>query len=280
MSICKDESIHYLYRYGYNPIRLPSEAVDTYYILFRKDKRTVEAIGTLEHFIVDPRPDKFPLVHRDIPAALIEGVYSSKHEIDFGLSILNNILSALSGAGINLGVKYQNAHKIQFQYRNVLLNQVYRAPLAEYVRTVKPKLDHPFIDYFDEEEEAFIIVEIARSNSFVVEAFNEKGRGLDLEVEGIQDAIGGSINVGTAKNSQSKIVYEGDRHVSFAFKAIPFWVDKKASPAHIRLSPFDSPVVLRTINSPISEKPRLSMPKEVLINTSEEKPLIRIKKRF
>lgn len=279
MSICQDASIRYLYDLGYNPIKLPSEAVDTYYILFRKSKRTVEAIGTLEHFIVEPNLDEFPLVHRDIPAALIEGIYSIKHELGLGLSILNNLLSALAGAGIDLSTKYQNVQKIQFQYKNVLLNQVYRAPLAEYVQTVQPKSDHPFSDYFDEEGEAFIIVDIARSNSFVVEAFDERGASLNLEVEGIRDAIGGKIDVGTAKNSQSKIVYEGDRHISFAFKAIPFWVDKEISPPRIRLSPFDAPVVLRTINS-VAQQPALSMPRDVLINTSKNKPLIRIEKRF
>ena len=279
MSKCKDTSIRYLYDLGYNPIKLPSEAIDTYYILFRKSKRTVEAMGTLEHFIVDPHPDEFPFVHRDIPAALIEGIYSIKHELGFGLSILNNLLSALGGAGVDLSAKYQNAQKIQFQYRNVLLNQVYRAPLAEYLRSVKPKSDHPFIDYLDEEKEAYIVVDIARSNSFVVEAFDDSGASLNLGVEGIQQAIGTKIDVGTAQNSQSKIVYQGEKHISFAFKAIPFWIDRESDPPEFVLSPFNAPVVLRKVRS-AAEEPRLSMPKDTLINTSEEKPLIRIEKRF
>ena len=99
---------------------------------------------------------------------------------------------------------------------------------------------------------AFIIVKIARSNFLVVKTFSDRGVSLGLKVAQIQNATGGNIDVGTTANSQSKIIYEGNRHVGFALKAIPFWVDKKTISLQFRLFSFDSPIVLRSLNAPIS----------------------------
>ena len=274
MSICQDASTNFLRDYGYNPIRLPSSSVQPYDILFLKPetRSKTSLVGSLENFTASPGKNDFPLVSQDIRAVNIEGINSNKFQIDFGLSILGNILSALGSVGGNLKTSYEKAQNIQFTYSNVSLELIRRGPLANFLKNrAKPRLDSSFIQFFDEEGEAFIITEVAKSDRFEVEAFDENGVGLEVDVNYILGAIGTDITVAKSADSETKLVYQGKTKISFAFKAVPFWLD--VSTPTFKISPFGTDV---SIAEDGSESGSLSANNVLLGNDSRR--LISIKK--
>lgn len=274
MSICRDVSTKHLRDIGFNPIRLPSENVKPYDILFRKPgtKSKTSLVGALQDFTKSPSAKDFPLLSQDLQTTNIQGTQSSEFQIDFGLSILNNLLSALGGGGGNLSTAYQNAKQIQFTYNNVSLDVIRRGALANFLsEQAIPKLDSPFLNFFDEEGEAYMIVEIAKSNQFEVEAFDENGVSIGVDVAGILGAIGGNVNVKSDSDANKKLTYEGEVKIPFAFKAVPFWLD--VTVPMFRISPFGGQVViLESTSAPNQEE----FKDEIL--GSDERRLISIKK--
>jgi hypothetical protein len=118
----------------------------------------------MEDIMTNADEVEFPEVLKNIEAPDISGLHSDKFDLNLGVSILDNLLKALTGGSISLGTQYQNAHQIEFEYQNVKRNLVHRTGIAKFAsQKAIPDINHPFIDYMDEEHEALIVCEVLRS---------------------------------------------------------------------------------------------------------------------
>ena len=215
---------------GYNLIRYPSENVKPYNILHcQPGKSKTLLFGNLERFIVSPDKKDFPPVHQDIKTLDIEGEKPNEFQIDFGLGFLEGVgdfLSALGSIGGELKIGYEKSRNVRYAYKNVSQEAIELGSLSNFLQDrVKPKMDSPFISFFNEPGRAFIITEILKSNQFEVEAYNEDRVGLEANINLILEPIGTDISVGRGSDSNTKLVYQGQNKIPFAFKAVPLWLD-------------------------------------------------------
>jgi hypothetical protein len=101
----------------------------------------------------------------------------------------------------------------------------------------KPNIANPIVEMLDEDGKAYVITETIKSDSFGVVAYDSVNSTIDVDLAGIQKAIGVNARVAVSKDATRKISYKGDKFLRFGFKAIPAWVEIDSGNARFRLSP-------------------------------------------
>lgn len=226
-----DVSTNFFRNRGYNHIQFPSENVRLYDILLRQPgKSETLIVGNLEGFIASSGRD-FPPISLNIKVPDLEGEKLKELQIDFGLGFLEGVgdfLSALGSIGGELKIGLEKAQNVRYAYKNVSKEVIKLRLLDKFLQEgAKPKrIEGPFVTFFEEIGTAFIITEILKSNQFEVEAYNEDGSVLEVDVNPFFEAISTNISVSRGSNSNTELVYRGQTKIAFAFKAVPIWLDK------------------------------------------------------
>jgi hypothetical protein len=90
---------------------------------------------------------------------------------------------------------------------------------------------------FNEQGEAYIVIDVLKSNSFGIRAYRENASGLDLNVNALQDVVGANSKVSIERKSDLKISFKGEKALGFGFKACPIWVENVGGKLRFRLNP-------------------------------------------
>ena len=112
MALCKDPSITFLNKFGYNVIKLPRVGIEPMDIV-GKDKST-EWLGKLSGVWKTTMAPPVPRPPQ--PAADVAGQQSDKLELSIGLKILENALRAFGASAPSLNFAFNKARKIQFTF--------------------------------------------------------------------------------------------------------------------------------------------------------------------
>jgi len=232
--MCKDNSLTYLNGVGYNVIRLPREGIDPLQLLSHGGN-ALEILGPLSDLVLSGPPA--PLVTSDTPAANVNGKRTDKLELGLGLNFLDKILSAMGAPGASLKMAYSKAKSIEFEFENVSVDSVNITAIGQYLKGAKPDIANPIIEMLDEEGEAYVITETIKSNSFGAIAYDSTNSTIDVDVAGIQQAIGVNTKVAVLKDATRKVSYKGAKLLRFGFKAIPVWVLIESGSSYFRLGP-------------------------------------------
>lgn len=232
--MCKDKLLTYLNDSGYSVVRLPRVGINPLLVV-GGEKKNLEIFGPLSEIVLNG--GAIPQVTADKQAANITGKKTDKFEIGFGIKFLDKLLSAFGIVGANLDAAYHQAHTVEFEMQNVKVDSVFPTTVGNYLSEAKPNITHPLIESFDEENEAYVIFETLKSNSFGVTAYDDRGTTVDIDVANINNLLGASSKVNASGDRTRKVSYQGDKFLSFGIKVFPVWVEITAGKARFRMGP-------------------------------------------
>jgi hypothetical protein len=217
-----NDSILNLSHIGYNPIKLPRENITPLLILIGK-KNNLEIIGSLKYLTTSSKP--IPTVTYDQTTSDITGKRIKISSLNAIVSILSGFLSQLGIAAAGAKSVYMHASKSDVIFENVLLDAVDKAEVIEFLDSVQPK-EGGFLAHIGKQENMYIITEILKSNKFGVIAYNENGKAVGIELSAIKTLADISGNFKVYNEDSGVVWYEGQKYLTFAFKALPFRLTK------------------------------------------------------
>jgi hypothetical protein len=231
----RDPSVTFLNRFGYNVVRLPRAGIEPLDVIGRDE--TTEWLGPLSSVWTSAVAVPAPSPPR--PAVAVNGQKTDKLDASFGLRILANALAAFGAAVPSLEFAYRGARTIQFSYSNVTSTVVPPFEAGNYLARGTLKTDNPVVRryFLDQESEAFLILDVLKSDSITVTAADENGRELAVDVPTIQGMIGAAVSVKSAGAANSTLTFSGPAPVTFGFMldAIEFdgsrWSLRGAAPS-------------------------------------------------
>jgi hypothetical protein len=214
---CKDPSLTYLNKYGYNVVKLPRTGIDPLLVLGRDSGLT--SIGTLATVWKTPGPPPQPGPPH--PAASVEGQQTERLDLSIGLKLLSNALAAFGATTPSVDFAYRTASKVQFSLVNVISVSIDPFVVGEYLATGDLNLTNPFVQrYFDDDDsKAYIITEVLKSDSVAVTATDSSGTEVKVDVPAISGVVGASVSVAPSSEGSATITYKGPNAVTFGFKA-------------------------------------------------------------
>jgi hypothetical protein len=211
----KDPSVTFLNQFGYNVVKLPRAGIEPLDVIGRDD--ATQWLGPLASVWTSSVPVPTPLPPR--PAAPVNGQKTDHLQMTFGLKILANTLAAFGATVPALDVAYSRARRVQFSYTNVTSTVVPPLEAGNYLaagtlNTANPVVRHYFTD---EDPQAFLIVDVLKSDSLTVTATDDRGAEVGLDVPAIQGLVGANVKVKTSGSSSSTLTFTGPEAVTFGF---------------------------------------------------------------
>ena len=217
MAICRDPVLSYLNDQGYNVVRLPRMGIDPLDVL-GKDGRRLERLGTLPQ--IWSSDTEMPQVSAPRPAVGINGQETAELKLSIGLRLLGDILKAFGVEGPELDTAYGKARSLQLGFLDVDVVSIDPFAIGNYLASGDLDTRNPVVArYFeDDDTDVYVIFEILRSSKISVVAKNNSGTEMSLDVEFIQDTIGGNVTVSRESGRENLISYVGRQSLTFGFK--------------------------------------------------------------
>jgi len=140
-------------------------------------------------------------------------------DIGFGMKILANALAAFGATVPSLDMAYHRARKVQFSYSNVTSTAVALFDAGNYLTKGTLKTDNPVVKHYflDQNAQAFVIIDVLKSDSITVTATDDHGVQVGVDVPAIQGVVGANVKIGTSGASNSTLTFTGPAPVSFGF---------------------------------------------------------------
>jgi hypothetical protein len=219
MAICKDPSLTYLNSSGYNVVKLPRTGIEPMLVLGKRS--SLELLGKLSSIWKTTAPE--PIPGPPIPVAELDGKKSDKLELSIGLKMLANVLQGLGlgGALPSLDFAFTRARKVQFTYSNVTSTSIMPLDAGNYLASGDLNTNNPLVEayFLGDDGDAFLIVDVLKSDTLTVTASAEDGTDVKLDVPAIQGLVGGKIGVQSGNAGDSTISFKGPTAIAFGFKA-------------------------------------------------------------
>ena len=211
----KDPSITFLNKFGYNVIKLPRVGIEPMDVI-GKDT-TTQWLGPLS--LVWKSPVAVPTPSAPHAAAVLAGQKTDALDLKFGLKVLANALAAFGATVPSLDFAYNRARKVQFSYTNVTSTVVAPFDAGNYLAGGTLNTSSPVVQHYfqDPEAEAFLILDVLKSDSITVTASDDHGVSVDVDVPSIQAMVGANVGVKVSGGSSSTLTYSGKQPVSFGF---------------------------------------------------------------
>lgn len=211
----KDPSVTFLNRFGYNVVKLPRAGIEPMDVIGRDE--TTQWLGPIASVWASGVPVPTPLPPR--PAAPVNGQKTDQLQVTFGLKILSSTLAAFGATVPALDVAYSRARTVQFSYTNVTSTVVPPLEAGNYLASGALNTENPVVRHYftDEDPQAFLIVDVLKSDSLTVTATDEHGVDISLDVPAIQQLVGANVSVKPSGSSTSTLTYTGPLPVTFGF---------------------------------------------------------------
>jgi hypothetical protein len=109
------------------------------------------------------------------------------------------------------------ARKVQFSFTNVTSTVVSPLEAGNYLAAGTLNTQNPVIEHYfkGEESQAFLIVDVLRSDSISVTATDEHGIEVGVDVPAIEGAVGANVKVKPSGTSSGTLTYTGPAPVTF-----------------------------------------------------------------
>jgi hypothetical protein len=210
-----DPSVTYLNQFGYNVVKLPRVGIEPMDVI--GVDVAAQWLGPLDLVWTSPVPAPAPSAPRQ--ATSITGQKTDQLDLTFGLKILANALAAFGATIPSVDLAYHRARAVQFSYTNVTSTAV--APLAagNYLAGGALNTSNPVVKHYftGGDSEAFLIVDVLKSDSITVTATDGHGVEVGVDVPEIQAAVGAKVSVNAQSAANSTLTYVGQTPVTFGF---------------------------------------------------------------
>ena len=211
----KDPSVTFLNKFGYNVVKLPRAGIEPLDVI--GIDQTTQWLGSLttvwQSTVAVPQPSA------PRPASPVNGQKTDQLDLNFGLQILSNALAAFGATAPSLDLAYKRARKVQFSYTNVTSTVVSPLEAGNYLASGTLNTSNPVVRHYfmEPDSQAFLIVDVLKSDSITVTALDEHGAEVGVDVPAIEGILGASIKVKPGSASNSSITYSGPQPVTFGF---------------------------------------------------------------
>jgi hypothetical protein len=221
-----DPSIAFLRGNGYSIFRVPRTSGEPLELLHR-DGKDLTRLGYVPD-LVDRGTIALPEVRRDDrPGIDIEGKQTSVVNAAIGLNILAAFVGAMGGGNLGVRAGFKNARTVTFSYTGVMEDRVDVLALEKYVKagSISPHVPAGTLEKLLDDE-VYVVTSILKTKQVVVEAQSDAGATVDIDMPAIQQAVGGSVKLERASASSSRVAFEGQTPVAFAFQAVQLVFDE------------------------------------------------------
>jgi hypothetical protein len=211
----KDPSVTFLNKFGYNVVKLPRVGIEPLDVI--GIDTTTQWLGPLNSVwksTIEPPVPSAPRV-----AGPVNGQKTDRLDLGFGLQILGNALAAFGATVPSLDLAYNRARSVQFSYTNVTSTVVSPLEAGNYLASGTLNTSNPVVEHYfmTPDSQAFVIVDVLKSNSITVTALDEHGTEVGLDVPAIQGIVGANVKVKPGGASNGTITYSGPDPVTFGF---------------------------------------------------------------
>ncbi|MGQ0568613.1 MAG: gasdermin [Armatimonadota bacterium] len=222
---CRESSIDFLRQLGYTPIQLPRERIRPLDLVGKlSGGGRAKQLGSLTKLVVGTVEP--PEILRDETVGQVSGKKTDKLDIGVGLNLLSKFFSALGVVSAALGAAFNKARQVEFHYEEVMSDSVDIVDLRGYLGK-RPSLDHnnPVVDdYFIGDGQVVVITRTLKSNGFGVEATDERGNKVDINVDILKDDLV-KAGVNSSRGTETKVSFKGAKHLVFAFQGLLLRID-------------------------------------------------------
>lgn len=209
---------------GFLPIRIPREDVQPLMLLSQQGK-DLTLLGNIGDALRPPAPPR-PRIWRDIrTAANIQQTRTSKIDLSVGLSILTNIVAAISGKSCDLSAGFQQAATIVMEFAGVVIDRVDIVKLDRLLSAATIDPNCRAIHERMVKDECGIITAVMRCSRYLVTAQSTSGEKLSLDVPLLQNLAGGNVRVSASSDDDRKVTYEGPVPLAFGIQAVRVFYD-------------------------------------------------------
>jgi len=221
-----DPVLSLLKDFSYNVVRLPRTGIKPLQILEKQDNDLV-VLGEVSDLFKAGNA-ALPPVGPDEQATFINGKRTRDLKISVGLSLLGNIVGAMTGTKVKLDLGYKKASALAFEFHDVKLNSINQLQLSKFLTAAKIDETVGPPAKLLEADKLYLITSVVKSKKFTAEALKDGGVSVDVDVPIIKAVVGAEVGVKTAAGSNSKITYEGDTPLVFGFQAVRMEFEKGA----------------------------------------------------
>jgi len=218
MKLCTDPRDTYLNDLGYSVLRLPRKEVVPFTVIGR-DRGTNERLGVLPsiwHSTVE-----LPLTGGRQPAGNISGRQTSDFDLKVGLDILSNALKVFGAKSPKLDTEFKRARTVQLEFTDVFTEGADPLEIGKYLKAGEFDNDNPYARYFTGGKglDALLITEVLVAKSISVNAKDDHGASVALEIPEIQGVVGGNVALSKQSTNSESITFVGPEYLTFGFKA-------------------------------------------------------------
>jgi hypothetical protein len=225
MSWFRDPFSEHLIREGYIPIRHPREGVNPRDVLWRTSTTDFGFYAELSTIFTGTANVQIPQIIKDKQAANISGSKTGDLKIGIGLSIFATLISALGG---KVGVKldFKNAKSISFAYENVTIDYILPVNLDMYLNNsdINQYLSAGGWDIVDRDE-LYAVTTVVKCNKIKVEAKDESGVGVGVDIPVISEILGANVSLTTQGANNSVIVFDMNTPLVFGVKIVQIYYE-------------------------------------------------------
>lgn len=222
---CSDPLVSMLKSYGYGLIALPKPDIAPLQILIRNG-RALERGGLLNDLFRDAPNVALPQISSDLP--LVKELAHQKTcgiQAKVALTLLERFLKSMSkgSSGLNgttLEAAFQHAETIAFSFKDVLVNETNLLQLDSYIADARLNEHTASFRNLLDAGQVYIITATLKSNSFCTEITIKKGLSAGINIPDIKGVVGAGISMGFDNEDKNKLVYESEKPLVFAFKAV------------------------------------------------------------
>jgi hypothetical protein len=197
-------------KYMFNMLSIPREKVELGDV-YRNDKsdEKLYPATNIKNFLTP----EFQMPIIDPPETMVDisGLSSRDIDANIGLDFLQNFLNVLSSLdlGATIKAKYDasRVNKIKYQFTEATRQHVDPFLFGEMLNNHKVKTDNPA---FNPETRYFIVMGVIRTKSVDVEAEDQSGNKVDVDV-GVAQLIDVNSKIEVNKSRQGTISYKGEK---------------------------------------------------------------------
>jgi hypothetical protein len=216
---CNDPSVTYLNDLGFNVIRVPRQNIEPLQML-GKQKGDVSILGTIDQVIVSST-EPLPAITAGAKMAQIRGQRTQSISLKEGLSLMDNILTAMGAGGLGMSIDLGWARSLSFEFDDVELDSVMPLDVGNYLRAADVDLDNLVVkEYVRGRGKLFLLSEVLRSSSIIVDFQAQDHGTTELNLPSIQGVASADLKVEEVRGRETAIRFEGPEKLAFGFKAM------------------------------------------------------------
>jgi hypothetical protein len=189
--------------------------------MVQQHDKDLNLVGELTSAMVAPAGVTTPPIINDIQsAAKIQGTKSSPVKVSIGVTILGNILQALTGQNLGISAAFQRASTFRFEFADITIDKVDVILLDRYLNQsdLNPNLRQIHDSLID--GQMGVITATAKTKKYLVSAQKNDGSEVGLDVPVIQGIAGGNLKVESSGSNNSQVSFEGTTPVAFGVQGV------------------------------------------------------------